>query len=93
MHDRAERGVAAHWAYKDSSDVSDIDWLSSIIDWQSEISDPSQFMESLKTDLEQDEIFAFTPKGRVVTLPLKATPVDLHTPYTLKLGTLVSAPE
>jgi len=76
MHDRAERGVAAHWAYKDSSDVSDIDWLSSIIDWQSEISDPSQFMESLKTDLEQDEIFAFTPKGRVVTLPLKATPVD-----------------
>ena len=76
MHDRAERGVAAHWAYKDNSARSDIDWLSTIIDWQSEINDPSQFMESLKTDLEQDEIFVFTPKGRVITLPLKATPVD-----------------
>jgi GTP pyrophosphokinase len=76
MHQRAEWGVAAHWAYKDGSNAADIDWLNRIIDWQAEVSDPALFMESLKTDLEQDEVFAFTPKGRVITLPLKSTPVD-----------------
>ena len=77
MHLRSEWGVAAHWAYKDdTSNGGDIDWLNRIIDWQSDISDPAQFMESLKTDLEQDEVFVFTPKGRVITLPRGATPVD-----------------
>ncbi|HZI44754.1 MAG TPA: TGS domain-containing protein, partial [Ilumatobacter sp.] len=47
-----------------------------IIDWQEEVSDPAQFMQNLKTDLEQDEVFVFTPKGRVVTLPVGSTPVD-----------------
>ncbi|MFV0309452.1 MAG: RelA/SpoT family protein [Desertimonas sp.] len=76
MHQRAEWGVAAHWAYKDGSPSNDIDWLNRIIDWQAEVSDPAQFMQSLKTDLEQDEVFVFTPKGRVVALPLGSTPVD-----------------
>ena len=76
MHQRAEWGVAAHWAYKDGSPGADIDWLNRIIDWQAEVSDPAQFMQSLKTDLEQGEVFVFTPKGRVITLPVGATTVD-----------------
>jgi guanosine-3',5'-bis(diphosphate) 3'-pyrophosphohydrolase len=77
MHQRAEWGVAAHWAYKEGGDKhAEIDWLARIIDWQEEISDPAQFMESLKTDLEQDEVFVFTPKGRVITLPVGSTTID-----------------
>jgi GTP pyrophosphokinase len=82
MHQRAEWGVAAHWAYKDgidqhgAGDRSDIDWLNRIIDWQEEVSDPAHFMQSLKTDLEQGEVYVFTPKGRVVTLPVGSTTVD-----------------
>jgi TGS domain/Region found in RelA / SpoT proteins len=78
MHQRAEWGVAAHWAYKDQAGAAatDIDWLNRIIDWQAEISDPAAFMENLKTDLEQDEVFVFTPKGKVVTLPVGSTTVD-----------------
>jgi GTP diphosphokinase / guanosine-3',5'-bis(diphosphate) 3'-diphosphatase len=76
MHQRAEWGVAAHWAYKDGTSSQDIDWLNRIIDWQEETNDPNHFMENLKTDLIQDEVFVFTPKGRVVTLPIDGTPVD-----------------
>lgn len=81
MHQRAEWGVAAHWAYKDRSgagtaSATDIDWLSRIIDWQEEVSDPAQFMQSLKTDLEEDEVYVFTPKGRVIALPISSTTVD-----------------
>lgn len=76
MHQRAEWGVAAHWAYKDDAGTSEIDWINRIIDWQAEISDPAAFMENLKTDLEQDEVFVFTPKGKVVTLPVGSTTVD-----------------
>ncbi len=76
MHQRAEWGVASHWAYKDTVAQGDIDWLNRIIDWQGEVSDPSQFLEILKTDLDQDELFLFTPKGRVITLPALSTPVD-----------------
>jgi guanosine-3',5'-bis(diphosphate) 3'-pyrophosphohydrolase len=56
--------------------ASDIDWLNRIIDWQADVSDPAAFMENLKTDLEQDEVFVFTPKGPVVTLPVGSTTVD-----------------
>ncbi len=75
MHHRAEWGVAAHWAYKDT-EGADIDWLNRIIDWQADVNDPAAFMENLKTDLEQDEVFVFTPKGRVITLPVGSTTVD-----------------
>ena len=86
MHQRAEWGVAAHWAYKDQKETPDIDWLNRIIDWQSDISDPAQFMESLKTDLEQDEIFVFTPKGRVIDLPVGSGPVDFAYSVHTEIG-------
>jgi len=76
MHRRAEFGVAAHWGYKEHTADNDTAWLQRIVDWQQETSDPREFMESLKIDLEQDEVFVFTPKGDVVTLPAKATPID-----------------
>ena len=76
MHQRAEWGVAAHWAYKSDGKTSDIDWLNRIIDWQEEVNDPAQFMQNLKTDLDQDEVFVFTPKGKIVTLPVGSTPID-----------------
>jgi GTP diphosphokinase / guanosine-3',5'-bis(diphosphate) 3'-diphosphatase len=79
MHARSEQGVAAHWSYKDGapdSAGSDLGWLNGIIDWQSETSDPDEFMRNLKVDLEQDEVFVFTPKGKVITLAAGATPVD-----------------
>ena len=81
MHARAEFGVAAHWEYKDESPGGDLAWLNRIVDWQSETSDPSEFMSNLKFDLDQDEVFVFTPKGRVVELPVGATPVDFA--YTI----------
>jgi GTP pyrophosphokinase len=76
MHQRAEYGVAAHFTYKDGESASDMPWLSRIIDWQQETQDPSAFMETLKIDLDQDEVYIFTPKGRVITLPVGATPID-----------------
>jgi len=76
MHSRAEYGVAAHFTYKDGESASDMPWLSRIIDWQQETQDPSAFMETLKIDLDQDEVYVFTPKGRVITLAVGATPID-----------------
>src|SRR3954447_17146751 len=77
MHRRAEYGVAAHWGYKEQRNpTEDLVWLQRLGDWQQETNDPHQFMQSLKIDLEQDEVFVFTPKGKVVTLATGATPVD-----------------
>jgi GTP pyrophosphokinase len=77
MHRRAEYGVAAHWGYKEQRNpTEDLVWLQRLVDWQSETADPAEFMQSLKIDLEQDEVFVFTPKGKVITLPTGATPVD-----------------
>jgi len=82
MHQRAEYGVAAHWNYKDNNGSSaDLAWLNRIVDWQRETSDPDEFMANLKVDLEQDEVFVFTPKGRVLALPVGSTPVDFA--YTI----------
>ena len=77
MHGRAEFGVAAHWNYKDNhASTADLDWLNRIVDWQEETEDPDDFMAKLKIDLDQDEVFVFTPKGKVITLPKSATPID-----------------
>ena len=79
MHTRAEQGVAAHWQYKDRETAvpaADVTWLNRIIDWQAETSDPDEFMANLKIDLEQDEVFVFTPKGQVISLAAGATPID-----------------
>jgi GTP pyrophosphokinase len=75
MHNRAEWGVAAHFSYKEGHS-EDVAWLSRIVDWQQEMTDPGEFMANLKIDLDQDEVYVFTPKGDVVTLPVGATPVD-----------------
>src|ERR1700736_365063 len=76
MHNRAEWGIAAHWGYKEKASSADVAWLQRIVDWSAESSDPAEFLETLKLDLEQDEVFVFTPKGDVITLPVQATPVD-----------------
>ncbi len=77
MHDRAEAGIAAHWRYKEGG-VSDGDLplLQDIQDLRDDHENPAEFLENLKLDLYQDEVFALTPRGDVKTLPLGATPVD-----------------
>ena len=75
MHARAENGVAAHWGYKEKATPQEIAWLSRIVDFDEYASD-SDFMANLKTDLEEGEIFVFTPNGEVVELVVGATPVD-----------------
>ena len=81
MHVRAEYGVAAHWDYKAQSPSDEMAWLGRIVEWQAETEDPGTFMANLKTDLELDEVYVFTPNGEVITLPIGATPVDLA--YTI----------
>ncbi len=86
MHRTAEFGIAAHWRYKESrgkgkgkSDTAEIDdmaWMRQLLDWQREAADPGEFLESLRYDLAVQEIFVFTPKGDVITLPAGSTPVD-----------------
>ncbi len=85
MHRTAEYGIAAHWRYKegDKKDRFDerLSWLRQMLEWQSELKDPREFMESLKIDLFEDEVYIFTPKGDVVNLPAGATPLDFA--YTI----------
>ncbi|MGH9101865.1 MAG: RelA/SpoT family protein [Acidimicrobiales bacterium] len=76
MHRRAEFGIAAHWGYKEGSSSNEMAWLQRIVDWQADTIDPVEFLETLKGDLEVDEVYVFTPKGKVITLPSAATPVD-----------------
>ena len=77
MHRRAEDGIAAHWGYKEKEDVSsEIAWMQRISDVNQETTDPLEFLEALKLDLEQDEVYVFTPKGKVIALPARSTPVD-----------------
>jgi GTP diphosphokinase / guanosine-3',5'-bis(diphosphate) 3'-diphosphatase len=76
MHNRAERGIAAHWGYKENASASDVAWLQRIVDWSAESTDPAEFLATLKVDLDTEEVFVFTPKGDVMTLPVHATPVD-----------------
>jgi GTP diphosphokinase / guanosine-3',5'-bis(diphosphate) 3'-diphosphatase len=76
MHRRAEWGIASHWGYKEKASASDVAWLQRIVDWSAESTDPSEFLETLKLDLDTDETYVFTPKGDVVSLPLNATPID-----------------
>ena len=80
MHRAAETGIAAHWLYKEQRKGKvggdEIAWLQRMMDWQRESIDPKDFMESLKIDLYSDEVFVFTPKGDVLSLPRGATPLD-----------------
>ncbi len=76
MDERAEGGVAAHWDYKGHEDLGDRAWFNRILDWSSETDDPTTYMDNLRVDLDQDEVFVFTPKGEVITLPVGATAID-----------------
>ncbi len=88
MHRVAELGIAAHWKYKekgrgaghdgviDYKDAQRFHWLRQLMDWQKELKDPQEFLESVKVDLFQDEVYVFTPKGDVRVFPRGATPID-----------------
>ena len=81
MHRIAEEGVAAHWKYKDRKPASGDDdqriaWMRQLIEWSQELQEPGEFLSTLKVDLAPVEVYAFTPKGRVLELPKGATPVD-----------------
>jgi len=81
MHHLAEEGIAAHWKYKEgkqgpAEDDQRIAWLRQLVDWQREMRDPTDFLSNLKVDLYPEEVYCFTPKGKIVVLPRDATPVD-----------------
>lgn len=81
MHKVAETGIAAHWKYKEGGGTptnidSKLAWLRQMLDWQKEMPDADEFMETLKVDLFTDEVFVFTPKGDVIDLPAGSTPID-----------------
>ncbi len=97
MHEMAEFGVAAHWMYKQrpqskedsatsNGDDAKMKWLRSMLDWQKEMSDPQEFMESLKIDLFEDEVYVFTPKGEVKSLAAGATPLDFAYEVHTEIG-------
>jgi GTP diphosphokinase / guanosine-3',5'-bis(diphosphate) 3'-diphosphatase len=81
MHRLAEEGIAAHWKYKEGSkgpahDDQRIAWLRQLVEWQRDVRDSTDFMSTLKVDLYPEEVYTFTPRGRVIILPRGATPVD-----------------
>ena len=84
MHRTAEYGIAAHWRYKedevDSEGMSEVDealtWFRQVLEWQQDAAEPEEFMEFLRMDLFQGEIFVFTPEGEVRALPKGSTPID-----------------
>jgi guanosine-3',5'-bis(diphosphate) 3'-pyrophosphohydrolase len=86
MHRVAEEGIAAHWKYKASDAVTAKDeqrlaWVRQLMEWQREMTDPNEFMSTLKIDLYPEEVYTFTPKGKVVVLPKDASPIDFA--YTI----------
>jgi len=77
MHNQAEYGVAAHWKYKEGKvDASELNWVQQINQWQRELEDPGEFLDTLRFEVSSDEVFVFTPKGDVLSLPKGSTPVD-----------------
>ncbi|MEA2334209.1 MAG: diphosphokinase / guanosine-3,5-bis(diphosphate) 3-diphosphatase [Solirubrobacteraceae bacterium] len=101
MHEMAEFGVAAHWVYKVVPNAdgrgagadgdpgggdAKLKWLRSMLDWQKELSDPREFMETLRTDLFEEEVFVFTPKGQVKSLAAGATPLDFAYEVHTEIG-------
>ena len=86
MHLLAEEGIAAHWKYKDGESVAEQEaarfaWLRHLVEWQRDMRDPGEFLSTLKVDLYPEEVYAFTPKGKVIILPREATPIDFA--YTI----------
>ncbi len=91
MHELAEYGVAAHWKYKQGIQQGNdfdnkMDWLRQVLDWQRDSEDTAAFVESVKDDLFQDQVFVYTPKGRIVELATGSTPVDFAYKIHTELG-------
>src|SRR5271165_4502651 len=92
MHRVAERGIAAHWKYKErggflaEQDAARFSWLRQLLEWQKELKDPAEFLEGVKIDLFQDEVYVFTPKGDVRVFPRGATPIDFAYQIHTQLG-------
>jgi len=91
MHRIAEQGIAAHWKYKEKRSVAESDgkafaWLRQLMEWQRDLKDPTEFIETVKIDLFQDEVFVFTPKGDVKALPKGSTPIDFAFSIHSKVG-------
>ena len=81
MHRTAEEGIAAHWKYKDGRRLAQQDeerfaWLRQLVEWQQEMRDPGDFLSTLRIDLYPEEVYTFTPKGKVIVLPRDGTPID-----------------
>jgi GTP pyrophosphokinase len=98
MHRIAEEGIAAHWKYKAAGegvtarDEERLNWIRQLVEWQKEMTDPNEFLSSLKMDLYPDEVYTFTPKGKVVVVPADGTPVDFaYTVHTEVGHTCVGA--
>ncbi len=99
MHRIAEEGIAAHWKYKagggaavTARDEERLNWIRQLVEWQKEMTDPNEFLSSLKMDLYPDETYTFTPKGKVVVVPADGTPVDFaYTIHTEVGNTCVGA--
>jgi len=87
----ANEGIAAHWRYKDGSRISDQDgeklsWLRQLLEWQKELKDPREFLQSVKIDLYPEDVYVFTPKGDVKRFPVGATPLDFAYSVHTQLG-------
>jgi guanosine-3',5'-bis(diphosphate) 3'-pyrophosphohydrolase len=81
MHEFAEHGIAAHWKYKEGELIEDKDemkfkWIRKLLEWQSELSDPTEFLDTVKLDLFADDVYVFTPKGELLEFPRGSTPLD-----------------
>jgi GTP pyrophosphokinase len=91
MHRTAEEGIAAHWQYKEQSPLGSEDrktfaWLHQLMEWQRDLKDPAEFIQTVKIDLFEEEVFVFTPKGDVKALPKGATPIDFAFAVHSKIG-------
>ena len=97
MHRIAEYGIAAHWAYKEANfakgkktnvkvEEDKLAWLRETLEWQKEMQDPEEFLNTLKTELFEDEVYVFTPKGDIKVLPTGATPIDFAYSIHVQVG-------
>ena len=97
MHRIAEYGIAAHWAYKEASflggkkanvtvEEDKLSWLRETLEWQKDMQDPQEFLNTLKTELFEDEVYVFTPKGKILVLPNGATPIDFAYAIHAEIG-------
>ena len=97
MHRIAEYGIAAHWAYKEASflggkkanvtvEEDKLSWLRETLEWQKDMQDPQEFLNTLKTELFEDEVYVFTPKGKILVLPNGATPIDFAYAVHAEIG-------